>query len=249
MTNTLNIVVVSQITPDIPDSTNFGVLLYISNDVYSLNTFPQYCVYEYGSPDNSAHTPYPIFTGDTSGRAYYDSVAAAALIAQANTLMGSAYYTAYNITNVDPAVISDLNNYPTIAAMNSAIATAIAAATPPATIFTTPTFSNATTATQLSTIQNSFVSYDFDASINISILGGQSITATLTYADNSIMTTNPVIVSSQATINSGVLGLTQSNTLKVSGIIPKNKYRKVTFAVTNSATVPTTLKAGQEVQL
>lgn len=119
--------------------------------------------------------------------------------------------------------------------------------TAPARVFSTPTFSGITTAAQLSTTRDGEVCYDIDATVTISLLAGQSVTAILTYADNSAMSTNPVVVSSQVVSNSGVLGLTQINTLKVSGYIPANKFRKVTFAVTNSATAPTTLKAGQEV--
>lgn len=113
--------------------------------------------------------------------------------------------------------------------------------------FSTPTFSGITTAAQLSTTRDAEVFYDIDATVVISLLAGQSVTATLTYADNSGMSTNPVVVSSQGIANSGVLGLTQINTLKLAGLIPANKFRKVTFATTNSAATPAALKAGQEV--
>lgn len=114
--------------------------------------------------------------------------------------------------------------------------------------FSTPTFSSSTTATQLSTTRDAQVQYAYDATVSISLLAGQSVTATLQYADNSAMSTNLVTVDSTVTSNSGVLGLTQVNTLKVSGEIPAGKYRKVTFAVTGSGTAtPTTLKSGQEV--
>lgn len=117
-------------------------------------------------------------------------------------------------------------------------------------VFSTPTFSGATTATQLSTSRDAEVSYSFDATVTISLIAGQSVTATLSYADNSAMTTNSVVVDSIQTANSGVLSLTQINTLKLTGQIPAGKYRKVTFAVTGTgAAAPTTLKAGQEVLL
>lgn len=115
--------------------------------------------------------------------------------------------------------------------------------------FSAPTFSGITTAAQISTTRDAEVMYDIDATVNISLLAGQSVTATLKYADNSGMSTNPVTVSSQTAQNSGVLGLTQTNTLKLSGQIPAGKYRQVTFAGTGSPTLPTTLKAGQEVLL
>lgn len=119
-------------------------------------------------------------------------------------------------------------------------------------LFSTPAFSGTggvTVATELSTSRDAQVGYAFDASVTISLLAGQSITATLQYADDSGMGTNLVTVDASETLNSGVLGLTQTNTLKLSGIIPAGKYRKVTFAVTGSATAPSTIKAGQEVLL
>lgn len=119
--------------------------------------------------------------------------------------------------------------------------------TPAVRVFSTPTFSSATTATQLSSTRDAQVTYDIDATVSISLLVGQSITAILTYADNSAMTTNAVIVSSKTTANSGVLGLTQTNTLNVAGIIPAGKYRQVTFTTSGSPTTPTVLKSGQEV--
>lgn len=114
--------------------------------------------------------------------------------------------------------------------------------------FSTPTFSSATTATQLSTTRDAQVQYAADATVSISLLAGQSVTETLQYADNSGMSTNVVTVDSAVTSNSGVLGLTQVNTLKVSGEIPAGKYRKVTFTTTGSGTTaPSILKSGQEV--
>lgn len=116
--------------------------------------------------------------------------------------------------------------------------------------FSSPTFSNATTATKLSASRDASVQYSFDASVSISLLAGQTVTATLKYADDSGMTTNVVTMDSQLTGNSGVLGLTQTNTLKVSGIVPKNKYRQVTFAITGTgAAAPTAIKSSQEVLL
>lgn len=113
--------------------------------------------------------------------------------------------------------------------------------------YSVPTFASSTSATKLSTGRDAEVSYDYDATANISLLAGQSVTATLKYADNSGMSTNVVTVSSQQTGNSGVLGLTNVNTLKVSGSIPAGKFRQVTFAVTGGAAAPSAIKAGQEV--
>lgn len=70
--------------------------------------------------------------------------------------------------------------------------------------------------------------------------------ATSTYA----VTANDLRITqrdSGNTSNSGVLNLTQTNTLRIGGKIPAGKYRQVTFAVTGSgAAAPTTIKAGQE---
>lgn len=116
--------------------------------------------------------------------------------------------------------------------------------------FNAPSFSNVTTANQLHAARDAEVFYDIDATVTISLLAGQSVTATLKYADNSGMSTNVVTVSSQVANNSGVLNLTQTNTLKLAGIIPAGKYRQVTFAVTGTGTAtPTTLKAAQEIIL
>lgn len=127
---------------------------------------------------------------------------------------------------------------------------AIQNAMPATPAYSTPTFSGSTAATKLSATRDAEVAYDYDASVNIVLLAGQSVSSTLKYADDSGMTTNVVTVSSQTASNSGILGLSQTNTLKVSGRIPANKYRQVTFAVTGSgAAAPTVLKAGQEVLL
>lgn len=126
-----------------------------------------------------------------------------------------------------------------IAAMQNAI--------PGTPVYSTPTFSSATAATKLSATRDTQVSYDIDAVLTISILAGQSVTATLQYADDSGMSTNVVTVSSQVASISGLLGLSNTQTLKVAGRIPANKFRKVTFAVTGSAATPTSLKSAQEV--
>lgn len=127
--------------------------------------------------------------------------------------------------------------------------TALQAAVPQTPVYSTPTFSGSTTATKLSATRDAAVSYDYDASLNISVLAGQSVTATLKYADDAGITTNVVTVSSQIASISGLLGLANTQTLKVSGRIPANKFRQVTFAVTGSASAPTAIKAAQEVLL
>lgn len=114
--------------------------------------------------------------------------------------------------------------------------------------YQTPAFAGstgATIATILSSTLNSNVHYAFDATVSISILGGQAVTVILEYADDAGMSSNVVLVDACTTQNSGVLGLSQTNTLRVGGNIPPTKYRKVRFVVTG-ATAPTAIKAGQE---
>jgi len=117
----------------------------------------------------------------------------------------------------------------------------------PGVTYSTPTWTQITTASQLSTTASTFVSYDIDASVSIVLLAGQSVTCSLQYADNSGMSTNLVTPRSQTISNTGVLGLSQGNTLGLSAYIPPAKYRKVTCSGTGSGvTVPAAIKAGQE---
>jgi hypothetical protein len=114
--------------------------------------------------------------------------------------------------------------------------------------YQSPTFSSATSATRLSTTVDADVFYSFDATVTISLLAGQSVTAVLKYADDSGMSSNVVTVDSAKTANSGVLNLTQTNTLRVGGKIPAGKYRQVTFTTAGSGvSAPSAIAAGQEV--
>ncbi len=115
--------------------------------------------------------------------------------------------------------------------------------------FATPTFNQSTTAAQLSATRDAEVFYSYNATVAISVLAGQSVTATLRYADNSGMSTNVVTLDTAATSNSGVLGLSQTNTLRVGGIVPAGKFRQVTFSVAGGATAPAAILSGQEVLL
>lgn len=114
--------------------------------------------------------------------------------------------------------------------------------------FSTPTFSSATSATQLSSSRNCNVIYTFPTNMT-SLIASQSLTATLQYADDSGFTTNVVTVNSDVQGCSGILSLTLTGRLQVQGIIPAGKYRKVTLSQSGGATVPTTLSSGQEVLL
>ena len=112
--------------------------------------------------------------------------------------------------------------------------------------YATPTFASSTSATQLSTTREAWVQYAYLGTANISLLAGQAINVFLEYADNAGMTTNLVLVDYDNIGNSGVLGLTTSNGLKVNGFIPAGKYRRVRFTSTGSPTLPSTIQAGQE---
>lgn len=119
--------------------------------------------------------------------------------------------------------------------------------------FATPTFSAVTTGTQLSSSRDALVNYEFDASIAITVLGTQTVNAVLSYADNSGMSTNPVVLDSQTLTGGGIVGLNLSTTLNLKGMVPAGKYRKVTFTVSatgiglGNPAAPAALKSGQEV--
>lgn len=113
--------------------------------------------------------------------------------------------------------------------------------------YQTATFLNSTTATQISSTKEAYVQYSYDATVTISLLAGQSVTAILEYADNSGMSTNLVTLDAAVTSNSGVLNLTQTNTLKVSGFVPPAKYRRVRFVTAGTGvSAPTSIKSSQE---
>lgn len=119
---------------------------------------------------------------------------------------------------------------------------------PAAPSFSTPNFSSVTTATQLSSSRSAFVIYTFPTSMT-TLIASQTLTATLQYADDSGFTTNVVTFNSDTQGCSGIINLTLSGRLQVSGMIPAGKYRKVTLAQTGGATVPTTISSSQEVLL
>lgn len=115
--------------------------------------------------------------------------------------------------------------------------------------FSTPDFNKTINAIILSKPRDAYVIYNYSATVVVLLPEGQSIKATLEYADNEEMTENKVIVCTAITGNAGVIGLIQENTLTVSGMIPAGKYRKVTFAVSGNADTPKILESGQEVIL
>lgn len=118
------------------------------------------------------------------------------------------------------------------------------------------TFNNPTrslnSAFQISTTQDSLVSYSVDIASTISLTSGQTGTVYLRYADDSGHTTNVKEVARFVNGNSGTLtiglNLTQSNTGTLTGMIPAGKYGKI--VTENTSGTPTfTYRSAQEVLL
>lgn len=103
---------------------------------------------------------------------------------------------------------------------------------------------------QVSTNRDSIVNYTVDIAATLSLTTGQAGTVSLKYADDSGMTTNVVTVQSSVNGNAGTLaiglGLTQTATAALGGVIPAGKYVKL--VTTNTVGTPTfTMRAAQEV--
>lgn len=112
------------------------------------------------------------------------------------------------------------------------------------------TFNTATralnTAFQVSTTQDSFVSYNVDVNVTALLVAGAQGTVTLQYADNSGMSTNLVSVNAGTNATSGVLNIVNTGTVTLSGVVPANKWVRIaTASVAGSPTF--TYRAGQEV--
>lgn len=107
------------------------------------------------------------------------------------------------------------------------------------------TLSQLTTATRLSTTRRARVNYSLKAALSITLLAGQSVTAILEHADDSGFTTNVVTEDTADAANSGLLGLSQTQQLKLIGEIPANKYRRVRL-VNNVGSPTTTFGAAKE---
>lgn len=105
---------------------------------------------------------------------------------------------------------------------------------------------------QVSTTRDAMVTYTVDIASTLSLTTGQSGTVTLQYADDSGMSTNLKTVQSSVNGNSGTLaiglGLTQTSTASLNGMVPAGKYVKLVTA--NTVGTPTfTMRAAQEVLL
>ena len=122
--------------------------------------------------------------------------------------------------------------------------------------FGTTTYANPTrslnTAFQISTSSAELVSYTVDVGTSLSLSGGTTGTVVLEYADNAGMTTNVKTVQSTVNAQTGTLtiglGLNQTTTASLSGVIPAGKY--VELLTANTVGTPTfTFRAAQEVGL
>lgn len=120
----------------------------------------------------------------------------------------------------------------------------------------TRTFANPSrtlnSAFQISTTQDTQVSYAVDIAATLSLTTGQTGTVVLEYADDSGFTTNVVTLQSAVNGNTGTLaiglGLTQTATVTLTGIVPAGKY--VRLRTVNTTGTPTfTFRTAQEVLL
>lgn len=113
----LYITVFSTTIWDAARSTFAGVIQFIASQ-YNAQPNVQ-CIYDYGASDNSAATPFPIFTGDTDAVAFFGPTAAASLMSSLNTSIGSSYYTSYTLNSIDAPVLADFNSLATVAKTGS----------------------------------------------------------------------------------------------------------------------------------
>lgn len=117
----------------------------------------------------------------------------------------------------------------------------------------TRTFTNPTrslnTAFQISSIQDTQVSYTVSIAATLSLVTGQTGTVTVQYADDSAFTTNVTTVGTFTNGNTGTLaiglGLTQTVVEPIAGIIPAAKWVKLT----SSGTATVSLTNSQEILL
>ena len=117
---------------------------------------------------------------------------------------------------------------------------------------TNRSFTNTTrslnTAFQITPTRDTYVSYSVDIACTSLLLGGQSGTVFLEYADNVGMTTNLVTVQQATGSSGGVLNLATITTATLSGIIPTAKFVRLR-TVNNTSTPTFTYRTSQEVLL
>lgn len=156
--------------------------------------------------------------------------------AQINSLISAASSSLATVARTGS--YTDLSSKPTIPTVS-------------AMTFTNPARS-LNTSFQISTTSAAFVSYTVDVATSLSLSGGTTGTVTLQYADDSGFTTNVKTVQSSVNGQTGTLtiglGLNQTSTAAVTGMVPVGKYVKIVTA--NTTGTPTfTYRAAQEVLL
>lgn len=105
---------------------------------------------------------------------------------------------------------------------------------------------------QVSTTQDASVSYTVNIAATLSLTTGATGTVVLEYADDSGITTNVVTVQTSINGNTGTLalglGLTQTGTASLSGVVPAGKYVRVR-TVNTTGSPSFTMANAQEVLL
>ncbi|MEE7442658.1 hypothetical protein [Methylobacterium oryzae] len=96
---------------------------------------------------------------------------------------------------------------------------------------------------KLSDTRPTLVVYALQANLSALVLAGQSVTATLEYADASDMA-NPTTIEPLTNSISGVLNMATANGILLAGLVPAGKYARIKTSGTNGATA--TYVGGQE---
>lgn len=107
MTNTLYIKAYTQDIYD-TDNTRMATLIYYMAANYYHQPVSAPIPFEYGTLNPSA-SPYPLFPDAPTAIAYYKDAQAAAMVSQVNIIIGSTYYTAYDVETIDAAVGASLS--------------------------------------------------------------------------------------------------------------------------------------------
>lgn len=274
----LNIQAFNQYAYD-PGIPVLGNLLKFVAVEFSGQPFKVY-IYVFGASNDPSASPYPTFIDNAAALAYYGPLAGTYLMGIVNTTMGASYYTTYDVEEIAPPVgaalemyvpevrtvnghaldtdividYSDLSGNPSFAAVATSGSYNDLSNKPTIPTVNTPSFTNPSrslnTSFQISTTQNTVVSYSVDISCSMSLITGQKGTLFLRYADDSAFTTNVVTVARGSNSNSGTLtlglALTQIGAVNLYGMIPAGKYVKL--ITQNDTGTPTfTIQNSQEV--
>lgn len=203
--------------------------------------------FEVGASNPTA-SPYAQFPDPATAIAYYNPTQQAQMISDANSLLGTTFYSSSVVSLLDAPVNDAFGALATVAKTG---AYSDLTGKP---VINTRVFSNPTrtlnSAYQISTTQDAVVSYAIDISASLSLTGGQTGVVSLQYADDSGFTTNVKTVNAGSSGNTGALtiglGLTQTTSVTVSGVVPAAKYAKlITASTTGSPTFA--FRSAQEV--